>query len=185
MSKYLFCAVLALTILLNSCAPTDDPDLPDRTGPFTLEDLPRGGGYFEVTGDEEFAITGNVGARNSQVAAFEDKLYVVLTVQITSVQFGEGRNVNFKFFIPRELEQGIPYNGEIPLTATDAALDEIYATVLVRGESVFYGNGEESTGTITITNSSLDPVMFDMEFDIENLKRDDGRTIDVVGALKL
>ena len=56
--------------------------------------------------------------------------------------------------------------------------------MLVRGDSGFYGNDGESTGSITITNSSLEEVVFDMEFDIQNLSSGEEGTIDLSGVLK-
>ncbi|MEL7148951.1 MAG: hypothetical protein AAFO69_21430 [Bacteroidota bacterium] len=184
MARYFYCIVLAFTCFCTSCGGDDGSTARQFTGPITFDQLERGTAHAEVSGNEDFAITGYVGANNSLIANFDGKEYVVLFVEINSFEPSESKRVSFKFFIPRALEQGIPNNGEIPIASESSALDETYATVFIAGGSTSYASSEMTTGVLTITNSSLEEVVFDMEFDLENITSGSGGSVDMNGVMK-
>lgn len=183
--KQLLILLFATSLLIfTSCGKDEDDEMDDGSSEtVSLEDVSLGSGKFVATGDENFSVEGLVVGANL-TSTINGKDYAVNSVTISVTEGAVTRSVRLTFYIPASLGQTIPPNGTFEVDAPSAALDETFVDVSLVGENGAYNSFSSTTGSVTVSGSSVSNNMFNVVFDVGNVTSFDDLSADVQGALK-
>ncbi len=174
------CSFILLSFFI-SCTDQNDEVTDDKSSnAIMLSELTRGKGGVVISGDEEFTING-IMVGSPLKATFNGKSSEVFRIAMSK----EGKSLALNFYIPVSLGRTGPPNGTFPVVSQSAALDETYVEMFVVGDDA-YNSFSNTTGTVTVSNTKSEafPYIFDVEFDVQNLKSSDDLVINAQGAMK-
>ncbi|MEL7145039.1 MAG: hypothetical protein AAFO69_01620 [Bacteroidota bacterium] len=185
MKKYLFYTSMVTLMLVSGCQNGGESIYPSATGPISLSDLEVGNASGSISGDENFVFNGRVIGQNNATATYDDKLYRLHLIRVVNADLLDNRGFYFVFHVPADQPSNFPPIGDIPIAPADAALDETYVTTFIDSETTRFSATSAVIGSVTISESSSERLFsFDMEFSIENLTSDNGKSVSLNGALK-